>query len=313
VPSPPSDRSREARDEDLEQIIYRLLEKPLTSRIESASELIEMLRQLPHISLPTSEPSSATSRVMGNQTHHRRAELQIRRSWILFWILALFIVAPMGLLRGGTMLVGVLVFHRGQSKAGWPMRWALTTAALALIASAWAFGFLPGLPDILRSPLDLLKERLPEFAESLVNLASTLYLLVVAPIAAYFFAVARRNRRDLALRELLRQSSTDPDKYLHVLKSLSNLHSRDTHIQQKYVEGLVSRGRLSEAAVEAQLIIENDPYNFGAHLLLAHAYFELGCTAQCSVVCTRYLEVSGYCFEFDELRSRCLSSAGGNQ
>ena len=57
--------------------------------------------------------------------------------------------------------------------------------------------------------------------------------------------------------------------------------------------------------MEAQLLLRQDPYHFNGNLLLANAYYTLGLHEDCLKVCESYLEVSGYCFELNELRVLC--------
>ena len=54
-------------------------------------------------------------------------------------------------------------------------------------------------------------------------------------------------------------------------------------------------------------MLEQDPYNFNGNLLLANAYFTLGLYDDCGKVCDDYLAVTGYCFEFQELRDQCAA------
>ena len=62
---------------------------------------------------------------------------------------------------------------------------------------------------------------------------------------------------------------------------------------------------MKQAAVEGRLLLRQDPYNFNGNLLLANAYFQLELLDDCVTVCDNYLQVSGYCFEFSELREQC--------
>ncbi len=66
---------------------------------------------------------------------------------------------------------------------------------------------------------------------------------------------------------------------------------------------------MKEAAVEARILLRQDPYHFNGNLLLANAYFALGLDAECADVCEEYLKVSGYCFEFSELREQARRRA----
>jgi hypothetical protein len=125
------------------------------------------------------------------------------------------------------------------------------------------------------------------------------------PAAVYFFSQSRRLHRELSLRRAIVLSSAQRKEYLTHLKSFHDLHPEDLHLHQKYVEALLAAERHREAVVEARLVLRQDAYNFGASLLLAHAYFELGLYEACTATCNAYLAVTGYCFEFAELRSSC--------
>jgi hypothetical protein len=52
-------------------------------------------------------------------------------------------------------------------------------------------------------------------------------------------------------------------------------------------------------------MLVQDPYNFNGNLLLANTYYILGLYDDCAAVCERYLDVSGYCFEFADLLQQC--------
>jgi hypothetical protein len=81
------------------------------------------------------------------------------------------------------------------------------------------------------------------------------------------------------------------------------------NIRRRYIDALLVAGHTAEAAVEARLALDIDPYNLPATLLLANAYLELGLVERCEQVCNGYLEVAPQCFEFEELRSTVLKRA----
>ena len=78
------------------------------------------------------------------------------------------------------------------------------------------------------------------------------------------------------------------------------------NIRRRYIEALLGARQTAEAVVEARLVLDVDPYNLPATLLLAHAYLELGLFDRCEQVCNGYLEIAGQCFEFEELRQTVI-------
>ena len=54
----------------------------------------------------------------------------------------------------------------------------------------------------------------------------------------------------------------------------------------------------------SQILIEIDPYDFGANLLLANGYLEVGLYEECIQVCNNYLALSGYSFEFSDIKDQ---------
>ena len=68
---------------------------------------------------------------------------------------------------------------------------------------------------------------------------------------------------------------------------------------------------VKEAAVEARLLLDQDPYHFNGNLLLANAYYALGLYEDCAAVCDAYLAVAGHCFEFADLRQQCARRREG--
>jgi hypothetical protein len=91
-------------------------------------------------------------------------------------------------------------------------------------------------------------------------------------------------------------------------KELDNRYE-DVGFHLKYAEALAARGDDRGAAIEARLLLVQDPYHFTGNLLLAQSYLRLGLRADCRRVCDDYLAVAGYCFEFAELRTQ--SGEGG--
>jgi hypothetical protein len=139
-------------------------------------------------------------------------------------------------------------------------------------------------------------------------LLAVVYLFLPV-IAASLFATIRRLQREQLLRDLAREEGTGSDRYLEALRHAVDSRFEDVGLHLKYAEALFARGELAQAAVEARLLLRQDPYHFGGNLLLANAYLGLGLDAECVEVCDRYLAVSGHCFELAELREQCLRRA----
>jgi hypothetical protein len=128
-------------------------------------------------------------------------------------------------------------------------------------------------------------------------------------IAGALFAGLRRLQRERLLRDLAREEGPASERYLEALRDSLESRYEDVGLHLKYAEALYARGRLAEAAAEARLLLRQDPYNFGGSLLLATAYHALGLDRECVELCDAYLGVSGYCFEFGDLREACARRA----
>jgi len=124
----------------------------------------------------------------------------------------------------------------------------------------------------------------------------------------YYFGQARQIERDLSLRQAIIQSTKSPLEYLQLLADYARQASDDLQLRRRYIEALLAHDRSQEAAVEAKLLLEQDPYDFSGSLLLAQAYFDLGLHELCQQTCDKYLQWAGYSFEFQELKSRCTTA-----
>jgi hypothetical protein len=138
----------------------------------------------------------------------------------------------------------------------------------------------------------------------LISLFSIGVYYILPVIAGSLFAGLRRLEREKLLRDLAREEGPGSDRYLQALEQALDSRFEDVGLHLKYAEALFARGRVKEAAVECRLLLKQDPYNFNGNLLLANAYYSLGLDAECAEVCDAYLGVSGYCFEFSELREQ---------
>jgi len=291
----------------LEQILYRLLEKSTAERTASAGALLRELGHSPGAAIAVAEPRSARPTTVG--TYDRRVWRRIRGYWCGFALAALLSAGPLGLGPQVLLLIAGFGFYLAQRTCQ-PGRWWKTLLALALLATYQPAAYFWGryAPSLL-SQLPWVPSWLatvPALNDTLVLTLMTVVLqLALVPTAIYCFGRAQFLRRELALRRTISESAASPDECLVHIKAFVDSHPGDANFSQKYLDALLVRGRLRESVVEARLLLENDPYNFGTSLALAHAYLELGLYPQCAAICEGYLTVSGYCFEFVQLRDEC--------
>ncbi len=169
--------------------------------------------------------------------------------------------------------------------------------------------YLPGSVSTDNNLLDALGPFLLFLMGFVVIVVFLIWVIILPAWAAYVYVGLRRRQREKVLRDAALISGKNSDRYLEVLRSSLDYRYADVAFHLKYAEALVSRGRHRNAAVEARLILEQDPYNFNGNLLLANSYYTLGLHADCTAVCEAYLDISGYCFEFAELRDLCRKRA----
>jgi hypothetical protein len=189
-------------------------------------------------------------------------------------------------------------------------------AALALIASTYSVLLFPGLLA-LHQPLSAAVFRLVgsvgDPTAAMLIMGGYQAALVVAGIAVPVLACTAYARASRLRRErvLLRAAAagTGSDEYLALLRRELDFRYEDVGFHLKYAEALAARGDDRAAAVEARLLLVQDPYHFDGNLLLAQCYARLGLFADAGRVCDAYLAVAGYAFEFEELLDQCR--AGG--
>jgi hypothetical protein len=131
------------------------------------------------------------------------------------------------------------------------------------------------------------------------------FALFLPIVGSYYYGKMRRLQREQALRRLVLESDTGSDTQLRAMAAMLDSRFEDVGFHLRYAEMLFARGDYRRAAVEARLLLVQDPYHFNGNLLLANAYYVLGSYAKCLAVCKDYLAVVQYCFEFGELKQRC--------
>lgn len=268
-------------DAALERTIVHLLEKRTTGRTASASALLQELT-----GSALQEASSEVPYLKTLPAWEQALQDEVRKSHrrIMAWVIVAFL--PDGILPGMVMLVGVYLLYLGQLRrnAG------IVGGGFAVIFAAFvAFSLSADVQGLLFGKTGAM----------ILMALSFFFGLFLLPAAANFVR-ARAAERELALLQALR--TADLGRTIDVLRTYVTSASGDTSMRLRYIEALLTARRADEAAVEAQLLLELDPYNLGAALLLANAYLDLGLLERCDQVCNWYLSVSPHCFEFEELR-----------
>lgn len=322
APLPPSHGAEGPVDPQLEQIVHRLLDKSLLERVASAEEL---LRLLGNKGTPDAKTASGPSRDVRKQAglsldRQLKRGIKMRYLWLVVCVLVYLL--PQGLFSGLLLLTGMFLFARAQARQRWSPRVAgvATLGALGVLAGYVALRyFFPAWDYTPISLVVFLIARLQSLervlGKDLLGLSVVLFgvlvfalqvLMVFLPvIAGFLYATTRRLEREKVLREAAQEGSAGSDRYLKALQDTLSSRFEDVGLHLKYAEALFSRGQVKEAAVEARLLLRQDPYHFNGNLLLANAYLVLGLFEDCVAACNRYLAVSGYCFEFSELRDQC--------
>jgi serine/threonine-protein kinase len=252
-----------------------------------------------------------------------------RRWWIAACVLAYLL--PSGLGTATLLLAGMALFYKAQRAERWSRRASTLGSVGALVLFAASFTLRYILPQ-----WDLTLATLIRFGPAAVNFVNRTLTEVLGPsmllvmgliagvlgivvyivylflpvIAGALYATLRRLERERMLRNAARQEGEGSERYLHALRDALDTRFEDVGLHLKYAEALFARGRVKEAAVEARLLLDQDPYHFNGNLLLANAYHALGLLEDCLTVCDGYLAVSGYCFEFGELREQCRRRVG---
>jgi serine/threonine-protein kinase len=331
-PAPLQQASTDTIDPQLEAVVLRLLDKSLQERLASAEEL---LRQLGHrgsldqvLTQRPSRPAPA-----GSVSLERKLARDIRVRQVLLVVCGLLYFLPSGVAAGVFLLGGLALFYRAQREERWsPTRLALCTlAAFALLVGFNAFRYFVPEHDFTIAPLvqwflrfitslkGLLGEWLggPGVGSIIVDVVVIIvfaigYLayVLLPVILSTLYASRRRLQREQLVHNAAREDGTGSDRYLEALRSALDSRFEDVGLHLKYAEALFARGRIKDAAVEARLLLLQDPYHFNGNLLLANAYHALGLYDEAVALCDRYLEVSGYCFEFSELREQCQRRRG---
>jgi hypothetical protein len=324
VPVPPSSICNEPVDPDLEKVILRLLDKSLQERVASADELVRSLGFDGKPEEVLSDIRSRERKAAPRDTIDRQLSRTIvRRKWLLGFVLALYLL-PSGPITTAILLGALWLFFKGQTERRWSRRHGMAALGMALFllalfagasrAGEWSiwislvFGtqYSTAIPSAMASLANKLHlGDISQFVILIVLGAAGIIQFFLPAAAAGVYVRLRRVQREKSLRDATLEGATGSERYLEMLRDSLDYRFADVGFHLKYAEALVARGRHADAAVEARLILVQDPYHFNGNLLLANLYYTLGLYDDSAAVCERYLNVSGYCFEFAEMLQQC--------
>lgn len=297
----------------LDRIIFKLLEKQVEGRAESAAELLRSLDADVTATPATSESQQRRSTWETQILNH------IGVGEVIIGGSVLLAGAPSGFVGDIIVFAGAYAIYRGYERWRLAMRQeaALRSAELGMTGYVLLGILLMGLGTLVGIYLDW---RIAEQVEALwgkdvlqpFNLLSLLWALPWSLLAVHQVVKLRGLYRELFLHRCLHQGDGSTKSLLAALRDYVDLNPGDLMIYQRYVETLLAAGLVRNAAIEACLMIRTDPFNVGANLILAQCYFDLGLNDLCVSLCDTYLSVVGYCFEFSDLRERALLTRGGS-
>jgi len=325
-PAPPSHGNAAPIDPDLEKAVLHLLDKSLQERTASAEQLLAELGHSGPTDAVLLRKASRDRKPAGGRSLDRQLDSGITKRKVLLGICVACYLLPGGLISGLMMLGGMALFFVAQRRGHWgrPRSVLLTLLSFLLLLGCMLLVYFfpaynPAIMGIAQQSFAKGAANLGEWVPTGLGATETYILLAVGGtlvafvyilylflpvIAGILFAGMRRLQRERVLRNLARQDDTS-DRYLEALRESVDTRFEDVGLHLKYAEALFARGRVKEAAVEARILLLQDPYHFSGNLLLANAYYTLGLFAECVGLCERYLKVSGYCFEFGELTQQC--------
>lgn len=295
-------------DRELEDILFQLLEKQLINRTESASYLVNELTQFSSVKPIDNSSRTKDKETFNLSTLEAQKNTQKRQGWIGFWIFTLLSTIPNGVIGEAISLGGLALLYSGQEKRN--LSQTRTGIILIIVGAFISFLFW----SIVYASIFALVGENEVAANSTYDIVYFISLIISFPaiiVATHFLTRIKRLKEDLTLYKALRQSSKDKSGIIYLLKQFVDINWGDINLRQKYIELLLLNNQVEHAIVEAKLLLEIDPYDFGAHLLLANGYLEIGLYEECIQVCNSYLAVSGHSFEFADLKAQCNQVISG--
>ncbi|QDS91231.1 Serine/threonine-protein kinase StkP [Rosistilla ulvae] len=296
-----------SNDDQLATIIYGLLEKQLSTRTGSPAELLKLLGD---------ESTSSTGELNQGIDHKLTIDDQtnraIRLATIGCVISAIFWAGPLMIPSTVIVLLGLWLFYTGQRAAFFKQQWGRSLIYTVLGLLTLVLGYLASeavLPAMLAG-LQGGGIQVDAGTLRIGVLGSAIFSLIFVPLTCYLFSRIRYLQRGRDLRRSITENAGDSSMQLKILETMAQERSEDLGVRQKYAETLLANDKVKQAAVEAKLMLDDDPYNMEAGMLLAHSYFELRLYQEAIGVCDSFLAVAGYCFEFRELRDQSANQLG---
>lgn len=287
TPTPPSHVTG-GTDEDLDQIILRLLEKQSERRAGSPEELLTALRATPRRGPMLAVPSSDAPEEQATFEELLRGRLLKTRVAMVMSGLLLLLLSNGG--PGALLLVlGWVLLYQGYR--GETNNFTVLTSLIVLFVGTCVNAVW--IPDSFTEP---------GLVVSLLDKGATM----MSVAGMHFLAKQRRLSGEIGALMAIRHAAMGPDALILYLGNIIKQNPSDIALRQRYAETLFDSGYTDIAVVEARLIIQQDPYNIGAMLLLVHGYFELGLYQSAIEACDAYLSVFGHSFELTMMKQRSM-------
>jgi serine/threonine protein kinase len=285
----------------LGEITALLLQKDLSERVGSAAELKQLLRELCPPRATSTAPRSDSPRADATPLARRRSRHRLS-SAAGFWTSVAVLVAILGVIPGVLGIAGIAAVYVAERKRSRTWLLVVGVALCALAHASIEILFWRYAPDA-RLAFLFFPQIPAELADRVGGVMYNLLFLVGVWFVGLTAARFDRTRRELLALQLCGLAAGE--KLSDTLKCQLDAAPDDDALRIRYARALVAENAPAKGAVEAQLALDGDPYNFEATLLLANSLLSLGHYAHCREVCATYLKTTPHCFEIEELLYRC--------
>ena len=112
---------------------------------------------------------------------------------------------------------------------------------------------------------------LGDLIEIAAPVAFVAWYLVLPVVGCTVYANLRRTQRERALWDAAVEGRVGSDRFLATMRAMVDTRIEDVGFHLRYAEMLFARGDHPAAAIEARLLLVQDPYHFSGNLLLANA------------------------------------------
>lgn len=287
---------------DLSELIFGLYAKVVADRAIAVDQLRERL---------SLETGSARNKDASNQTESSWRISQRRRasrSLALFILFLLLFAVPLGLIGPCLIFGGMYFFTASQRKdteqLGCAWLLLMLSGVLTVIFMLGQFSDATG--ELIESSFSLRTG----LGESLFTVGRRISGVVCSFCAAFYLLKYRRLRREMLLTTEIRNMGSDVEAVILLLNQHLQSRAEDLAIRLRLAEAYTAIGDLKNCIAEAQLVLDTDPYNFQANLLVAESYLQLGCPDLSMRTCTTFHVHCGDYFEFSDIRNRCQRELG---